>query len=187
MGLIEITGATGTGPYDIIICDVTLTYCYTAATSVSIPPTYYATIPVELMGVGQVVVELVDSSGCSCLQVCDCPIPSVTPTLTPTVTPTMMVNCNCLEFNNPDTLEHTISFINCDGILVETIIPPETILLFCGKSPLSDDPIVKITIGDFCIDGACPPPPPSNTPSLTPTNTSTPTVTPSTSMIPIVG
>jgi hypothetical protein len=100
MQIIDITGATGSGPYDIYICDITLTYCYLVASSITIPPTYSVTLPIELEGVFQVGVKLIDSLGCEAIQVYSCPILPVTPTITPTMTPTMIVECNCLTFDN---------------------------------------------------------------------------------------
>lgn len=74
---IEITGATGTGPYDIYVCDITLTYCYLVSSATTIPPTYTVTIPVPLDGVSQVIVKLIDSLGCEIIQQYTC----LTPTL----------------------------------------------------------------------------------------------------------
>ena len=46
--MFEISGVTGHSPYDIIICDITNTYCYTVETGVvSVPPYLY--INIELL------------------------------------------------------------------------------------------------------------------------------------------
>ena len=182
MQIIEITNATGTGPYDIYVCDITLTYCYLVDSSITIPPSYFATIPPELDGVLQVAVKLVDSLGCDCLQVCSCPIPSMTPTMTPTLTPTMMVDCNCITFENISIVTQDFSYTQCDGTIFYGTINPSTILYVCGKLPISNPEFVTTTISNVCVDGSCPPPAvtPTNTvtPTVTPTNTITPTITP---------
>ena len=88
--LIEITGATGTGPYDIEVCDITLSLCVPIASSVPIPPTYQFPIPLVLEGVNEVIVKLTDSEGCTTLELISCNTPSQTPTPTLTPTPTMI-------------------------------------------------------------------------------------------------
>jgi len=69
MQIIEISGVTGHSPYDIIICDITNTYCYTVETGVvSIPPTLYINPPTQLNGVNSLLIKIIDSSGCETFQ-----------------------------------------------------------------------------------------------------------------------
>lgn len=173
MQIIEITSVTGTSPYDIIICDITYTYCYTADTGVvSIPPTLYVNLPIELYGSQSVIVKIVDSLGCEEIQFVECPpTPTPTPTLTitPTITPTN-ANCVCLTFTNPTLSALGFSYTNCDNGVVSFAINPLTIIYACGSNPVYDSG-VEVTIGSYCVGNVCP------QPTSTPTATQTPTPT----------
>jgi hypothetical protein len=169
---IEIISFTGVTPYNITICDLTLTYCYVVATEVTTTP-ITVNIPQELMGSPQLVVKLVDANNCEYFQLYQCLTPTPTPTTTITPTPSMVVNCNCLTFNNLSGLtEYNISLTQCDGSILVTTILPGVILYYCGKLP-NADPQVIITIGSPCVNNTCPnpTPTPTNTPTPTPTNT----------------
>jgi hypothetical protein len=91
MQVIQITRLTGHSPYNITICDVTYTYCYTGATGVTTVP-LIVNIPTELLGATELLVVVTDSIGCQDIQYhfCGEPSPTITPTntLTPTPTPT---------------------------------------------------------------------------------------------------
>ena len=76
MQVIEITSLNGHSPYDISICDITLTYCYVVATGVvSVPPTLQLPIPSQLEGANQVLVVVTDSIGCEEFLLETCPLP----------------------------------------------------------------------------------------------------------------
>ena len=91
MQLITITGATGVGPYNIYVCDITLTTCVQVASSTPIPPSYSFYLPNVFVGVNQVIVKLLDlSDGCEYFNIYYCNFPSNTPTITPTVTRTSL-------------------------------------------------------------------------------------------------
>jgi hypothetical protein len=93
MQVIEITSLTGHSPYNISICDITLTYCYVVATGVvSVPPTLQLTVPSQLEGDNQVLVVVTDSIGCEEFLLVSCP---GTPTPTPTLTPTTPCGREC--------------------------------------------------------------------------------------------
>jgi hypothetical protein len=102
MQVIEITSLNGYPPYDISICDLTLTYCYVVAPGVvSVPPTLELPIPSQLEGASQVLVVVTDSIGCEEFLLQSCPgTHTPTPTLTPTPTTTRTVICNCISFEN---------------------------------------------------------------------------------------
>jgi len=153
---IEITGATGTGPYDVYVCDITLTYCYLVSSATTIPPTYTVTIPIPLDGVSQVIVKLIDSLGCEIIQLYTCLTPTPTPTLTPTPTPTPIINCNCILFNNTSDTEQEFTYTQCNGTIFYGVINPFTILYVCGKLPTSNPNLVVIDILGDCFDGSCP-------------------------------
>ena len=173
MQIIEITSVTGTSPYDIVICDITYTYCYTADTGViSIPPTLYLNLPPELDGSQSVIVKIVDSLGCEEIQFVECPpTPTPTPTLTitPTITPTN-ANCVCLTFTNPTLSTLGFSYTNCDNGVVSFTINPLTIIYVCGSNPVYDSG-VEVTIGSYCVGNVCPQPTPTPTATQTPTPT----------------
>ena len=88
MNTIEITGATGTPPYSVYVCDSTLTYCYVVTESTMIPPTFIFDVPPPLDVVSPLIVKIIDANGCETFESYSCP---PTPTPTPTVTPTQTV------------------------------------------------------------------------------------------------
>lgn len=175
MQTIEITGATGTGPYDVYVCDSTLTYCASAGVGVNIPPNFLYTLVYPLDSVSSVIVKLIDSNGCEFFQLYSCPSP--TPTMTPTMTPTPTIaQCNCIQFSNITTVKKDFSYTQCDGTIFYGLIDGTTELFFCGKLPTAEDGVL-ISVGIPCVMGACEPLPPPLSP--TPTPTITPTITPS--------
>lgn len=177
MQVIEITGVTGTAPYDIYVCDITLSYCVLAQSGVTIPPNFTYTLSYPLDGADSVIVKIIDSNNCEYFEIYNCVFPSPTPSITPTVTPTMYVDCNCLAFENPSIFDYNYGYTDCDGNIFYGIIYNATILYACGKLPFADSG-VNITIGSFCIDYDCPTISPTPTPSVTPPVTPTPSVTP---------
>ena len=105
MSYISITSLTGYSPYDITICDKTLSYCQVVLTGVvSVPPVLTIQVP-EFFGTpldNEVVVIVTDSKGCEEILYLPCsitPTPTPTPTTTPTLTQTPS-NCQCIQFIN---------------------------------------------------------------------------------------
>lgn len=203
MPIIEISSVVGHSPYDIVLCDTTLSYCYTAYTGIpSVPPTLYVNLPPVLSGVDSLIVKIIDSAGCEEIQLVACPpTPTPTPTLTttPTITPTES-NCLCIIFNNPTESRLYYSYINCKGNLISYQVDGLTSIQVCGKNPTYDEGM-DVTIGSYCIGDECavtPTPTPTITPTITktptvtktptktPTNSSTPTNTPTNSSTPTV-
>ena len=195
---IEITGVTGTPPYDIYVCDITLTFCVLVGSGIAIPPNFTYTLSFPFDSANPVIIKVIDSNGCEYFQTYACPSP--TPTVTPTVTPTpTLAQCNCIQFENYTIFSLDISYTQCDGTVFYGSIASSTILYVCGKLP-SADPSVVYSVGVPCVDGACVPiplpvsPTPTNTvtptitPTVTPTLTVTPTITPTvtTSITPTV-
>jgi hypothetical protein len=165
MQVIEITGISGHSPYNIVICDMTKTYCYVVATGiVTIPPTLLLDIPTPLQGSSQVMVIITDASGCETIQIKACPpTPTPTPTITPTPTPTMVVNCNCLTFINETGDNYNFGYTQCDDTIFYGTIYPYTTLYVCGRLPFAD-PYICIYIGSPCVDNTCPLPTPTPSP-----------------------
>lgn len=161
---IEITGFSGTYPFDVYVCDVTLSYCYLTNSGVNtIPITIYP--PIELAYVSSLVVKIVDSLNCEYFQPYVCVTPTPTPSITPTVTPSMVVDCNCITFDNQaGTSNYNFSLTQCDNTILESVVYSGTVVYYCGKLP-SADPEVVILIGGPCYSNGCP------TPSFTPTPT----------------
>jgi len=60
--IIEISGSTGIGPYDVYLCDTTLNYCFLISGSTSIPPTIQFELPIMFQGSESVIVKLIDTT-----------------------------------------------------------------------------------------------------------------------------
>lgn len=166
---IDITGFTGNYPFSVTICDITMTYCYVVATGVAAVP-ITVNIPPSLIGVSSLVVKIIDAYSCEYLQLFTCVTPTPTPTVTPTVTPSMIVDCNCITFDNLyGVSDYNFSLTLCDGSILNSVIYSGTIVYYCGKLP-SADPQVSITIGLPCVYNSCPAPtsPLTQTPTPTP-------------------
>jgi hypothetical protein len=186
MQVIEITSLSGHSPYNITICDITLTYCYVVATGVVVvPPTLQLTIPTQLEGANQVLVVVTDAIGCQEFILQTCPTtPTPTPTITPTPTPTRIIICNCISFENTTSGTLNFEYTQCDGKIFNGEVQSGTTLYYCGRLP-SADVGVNIIISDICVDNTCsnlvltptPTPTPTETPINTPTSTITPTIT----------
>ena len=111
MQTVEITTLSGHSPYNISICDITYTNCYSVATNVVSAP-ITVDIPLILQSSDKIIVLITDSIGCQEFQSYTCITPSLTPTNTPTptITPTMFY-CSCLVFDNPTRCHHVIEII----------------------------------------------------------------------------
>ena len=185
MQVVEITSLSGHSPFNISICDITLTYCYVVATNVVVvPPTLELQIPAQLEGANQVLVVVTDAIGCQEFILQTCPTtPTPTPTITPTPTPTRIIICNCISFENTTSGTLNFEYTQCDGKIFNGEVQSGTTLYYCGRLP-SADVGVNIIISDICVDNTCsnlvltPTPTPTTTPTNTVTPTNTPTITP---------
>jgi surface protein len=177
MQVIQITSLTGHSPYDITICDITNTYCYSGVTGATTVP-LTINIPNELLGTTELLVVVTDSIGCQEIQYYNCgvPTPSQTPTPTPTITPTKSI-CNCISFKNTSGVTLNFNYVNCDGNSVYGQIYSGTTLFVCGSNPSSDSGVIFNVSSNICVNNVCPGP--------TSTPTPTPTITPT--LPPIVG
>jgi len=177
MQVIQITSLTGHSPYDITICDITNTYCYSGVTGATTVP-LTINIPNELLGTTELLVVVTDSIGCQEIQYYNCgvPTPSQTPTPTPTITPTKSI-CNCISFENTSGVTLNFNYVNCDGNSVYGQIYSGTTLFVCGHNPSSDSGVIFNVSSNICVNNVCPGP--------TSTPTPTPTITPT--LPPIVG
>lgn len=171
MYTIEISSFTGTTPFSVTICDMTLTYCYVVATGVSSLPVT-VNVPPTLVGSSNLIVKLIDANSCEYFQLYSCVTPTPTPSITPTVTPSMVVNCNCISFDNLSGVsDYNISLTQCDGTILYSTVYAGSIVYYCGKLP-SADPQVIISIGVPCVSNSCSSPelPLSPTPTPTPSS-----------------
>jgi hypothetical protein len=178
MQVIQITSLTGHSPYDITICDVTNTYCYSGVTGATTAP-LTIDLPSELLGSEEVLVVVTDSIGCQEIQYHVCttvPTPTPTPSFTPTPTPTNAI-CNCISIENPSGITLNFGYTLCDGSSFYGEIYSATTLFVCGSLPYGDTGLIINISSNICVNDECPGP--------TPTPTSTPTPTPT--LPPIVG
>ena len=174
---IEITGATGTPPYSVYVCDSTFTYCYVVTGSTMIPPTFIFDVPSPLDVASSVIVKIVDANGCETFEPYSCPpTPTPTPTITPTPSSTPTDLCYCLMAVNSSMVAGSFDYIDCDGVLQKNIPVPIGVTYYaCGWAP-TNLVNVSVGIGNLCSLSSCVPPLPSM--SATPTPTPTPTQTP---------
>ena len=176
MQVIQITSLTGHSPYNITICDITNTYCYSGVTGATTAP-LTINVPTELLGTTELLVVVTDSIGCQEIQYHVCTtVPTPTPTQTPTITPTNSI-CNCISIENTSGITLNFGFTQCDGTLFNGEIYSATTLYVCGTLPYGDSGVVITVSSEICSGNICPDP--------TPTPTTTPTPTPT--LPPIVG
>lgn len=172
MQVIQIYSLTGHSPYDITICDITNTYCYSGVTGATSAP-LTIDLPTELLGADEVIVVVTDSIGCQEIQshVCTTPLtPTSTSNPTPTPTPTN-ASCNCISIENPSGVTLNFGYTLCDGSLFYGDIYSATTLYVCGRLPYGDSGLIINISSNVCINDECPgpTPTPTPTPSLTPT------------------
>jgi hypothetical protein len=178
MQVIQITSLTGHSPYDITICDITNTFCYSGVTGATTAP-LTIDLPTELLGTNEVLVVVTDSIGCQEIQYHVCttvPTPTPTPSFTPTPTPTNAI-CNCVSIENPSGITLNFGYTLCDGSSFYGEIYSATTLFVCGSLPYGDTGLIINISSNICVNNECPGP--------TPTPTTTPTPTPT--LPPIVG
>jgi hypothetical protein len=87
------------------------------------------------------------------------PTTTTTTTLVPTTTTTTTsdITCDCLTFENTDTISHNLGYTDCSNFPVTGInIDPSEIISFCGDNPVVSNPSVTITFGGACILEVCP-------------------------------
>ena len=163
MQVINITSLSGTAPYDVYVCDVTITYCYLVASGVSTVP-QVIDLPPFLSGVESIIVKVIDSTGCNEFHLVPCSQPSPSNTLTPSVTPTPTVTptrpiypCQCIVFDNTGSGENIeYNYINCNGITIVGTVSSGNTLSVCGSQPVSLDIKMSYTISGECVNNLCP-------------------------------
>ena len=76
---ITLTVSNGTPPYNIYVCDITNTYCYSATTFGGGTITFDSSAPLEYTT--PILIKIIDSRNCESFQYYQC-VPTPTPTLT---------------------------------------------------------------------------------------------------------
>jgi hypothetical protein len=162
MQVINITSLSGTAPYDIYVCDETITYCFLVASATDVVP-QQIDLPSFLSGVNSIIIKVIDSIGCEEFRYIPClpPTPSntVTPTVTPTLTPThtnWFYPCNCIEYDNSGSGEDIgYQYFNCNGVLIVDKALDGDVFNVCGFNPSSDNIKLTYTILGECSSGTC--------------------------------
>jgi|688.fasta_scaffold69410_2 hypothetical protein len=70
--IIQINSITGTSPYNIYVCDITLNYCFLVSGSTAINPVVRFAVPPPLDNVTEVILKIVDSLGCEKFTLLSC-------------------------------------------------------------------------------------------------------------------
>lgn len=163
MQIIDITSLSGTSPYDIYVCDITLTYCFLVLTGVSTVP-QSVELPSFLYGARNIVIKIVDSIGCEFFTTVSCLLPTpsitVTPSYTPTPTPSPtrpLYPCQCIKFDNTGSgFNIGFSYLNCQGITVVGEVTSGLTQSVCGSQPVSFDIKMTYTFSGECVNNLCP-------------------------------
>lgn len=168
MQIVNITSLSGTAPYDIYVCDTTLTYCFLVATGIYTAP-LSVDLPSFLNGTKDIIVQVSDSTGCQFFTPISCLLPTpsitVTPSFTPTPTPTQTAfgnNCRCIQFDNSGSGEDIgYQYTNCNGVVITDMAIDGQIICRCGSNPLANNIKLSVTIlgscNSTCSSGVCPP------------------------------
>lgn len=188
MAFIQISSVSGTPPYQFYVSDVFgNNKTYLGNFSGAIPPAQYFNLPTIFSTAENVMLTIVDGSGCEKFEILSCLLPQPTPTPTPsfgftqtptptrTSTPTITRTQTTTPTNTPS---HTTTPSVTPSIsLTPSITPSNTVTP--GVTPTNTpSPSVTPTITQTSTTT------PTNTPTLTntPTNTSTVTNTPTSSV-----
>ena len=92
MPSISINSINGVSPYQVYFCDINQITCVTATTiNTTVPPNVVLTIPPPYDILPQVLIKIIDATGCQFTQVYTCVTPTPTPSITPTNTPTTSI------------------------------------------------------------------------------------------------
>jgi hypothetical protein len=172
---IDILTSTGVPPYDVYVCDVTYTFCYVVATGVTLPYQFFAPPPLD--DVSQLIVKLIDSTGCVFFEPFQCPTP------TPTPSPTCFANQYQIWVGGPCTF----NLLDCSSGITGTYTTTSggTYNVCSSLPPVS---VGYCPYGPVIFLGPCPTltPTPTVTPTLTPTPSITSTITPTVTITPTI-
>lgn len=68
---LQINSISGTSPFDIYVCDATITYCFFVATITSAPYTFE--IPFPLDSITPIILKIIDGNNCERIYLLSCP------------------------------------------------------------------------------------------------------------------
>jgi hypothetical protein len=172
---IDILTSTGVPPYDVYVCDISNTFCFLVTTGVTLPYQFFAPPPLD--NVSQLIVKLIDSTGCVFFEPFQCPTP------TPTPSPTCFANQYQILVGGACTF----NLFDCSGNVTGTYTTTSggTYNVCSSLPPVS---VGYCPYGPVIFLGPCPTltPTPTVTPTLTPTPSITSTVTPTVTITPTV-
>ena len=84
---------------------------------------------------------------------------TTTSTSSTTSTTTTAYPCECITIYNGDSSQQVVTYTDCNGVVNELfIIDPLDTVQVCGCCAFATSELVTITVGENCIDGACPAP-----------------------------
>jgi len=155
MQIIDITSLSGSAPYDIYVCDTTITYCFLVATAVTTVPQSLE-LPSFLYGAKEIIVKIIDSNQCEFFTPISCLLP--TPSITVTPSPTRLIyGCQCITFDNTGSgFDIGYSYLDCNGILTVGVVTSGLTYQVCGSQPVSNDIKMSYTISGQCVNNSCP-------------------------------
>lgn len=68
--ILVINSITGASPFDLYVCDATITYCFTAGTITTLP--YTLTIPPPLDSTTPIILKIIDANNCERIYLLNC-------------------------------------------------------------------------------------------------------------------
>jgi hypothetical protein len=72
--VVNILTSTGIPPYDIYVCDITNTYCFSVSAATTITPIQIFNVPPPLDNVDYLLLKIIDSSSCEKFIYLECTI-----------------------------------------------------------------------------------------------------------------
>jgi hypothetical protein len=132
MPSISINSINGVPPYQVYICDINQNVCLSAATiNTSVPPNVILSIPVPYNTLPEVLIKIIDSTGCEFRSVYSC-LPAPSPQPTPTITPTPSVTASVTPTPATPTPTPTITPTNT---VTPTLTPSTTVTPTVTRTP----------------------------------------------------
>jgi len=68
--ILQINSITGASPFNLYVCDATVTYCFTAGTVTTLP--YTLTIPPPLDSTTPIILKVIDANNCEIMYLLEC-------------------------------------------------------------------------------------------------------------------
>lgn len=68
--IVQINNLSGASPFNIYVCDATITYCYSAGTTTSSPYTF--DVPPPLDSTSPIILKIIDANNCEKIYLLTC-------------------------------------------------------------------------------------------------------------------